>query len=159
MAGRVRDIRALVELCNNGSLGVFKEIKDEDFNFAPAEGMKTFGQQLYHISFVQRQFLRKVSEAVGLNLDIPEIRPSPSVTEEINTITDTWRITAAFLDQIGDDDLDRPVVLDEPEVPIDVRYLLHALAEHQVHHRGEIIVYFRLKGRRPPRRYRDDAPE
>ena len=156
---RVNDIINLIKTCHTGSEKIVSGITSEDLEFAPTKDMMTFGEQLYHIAFVERQFLRKISDALRLGINIPEHQPSMDYGEAQNHLIETWQLSASLLSRLNDEHLDQPVSMDEPDRNLDVKYVLHALVEHQVHHRGELIVYFRMMGRRPPRRYSDDIPD
>lgn len=159
MGRRVDDMRAMIKLCHAGSIRIFEGLNDEDSLYAPAVGMMSLAGHLHHLAFVERHFLRTIVGALKINLEIPDIERRNTVSAEIDILKETWELTDKLLDRLDDNDLDHSIPIDEPEAEMDARYLLHALAEHNVHHRGEMVVYFRIMGRRPPRRYRDDAPE
>lgn len=159
MGQRVDDIRGLVDLSQAGSMKIFSGIESVDFGYSPTKEMMSLGQQLFHVSFVERHFLRKIANAARMEINIPEIQPSDSIREELETVRQTWELTNSLLAHLEDNDLDLPIPLEEPGIEIDICRLLHILVEHLVHHRGEIIVYFRMMKRIPPRRYLDDVPE
>jgi len=159
MGQRVEDIRRLVDLGQTGSMKIFSGIESVDFGYSPTMEMMSLGQHLFHVSFVERHFLRKIADAAQMEVNIPEIQPSDSIKEELEIVKQTWELTNSLLARLDDNDLDKPIPLEEPGIEIDICRLLHILVEHLVHHRGEVIVYFRMMGRIPPRRYLDDVPE
>lgn len=153
--GRLADYIALKELTDRGSLKIYRGIPENNDGFSPENGLMTCREQLQHLSLVERHILRKIIDALNLQLEIPETDSTDSITTAIDTLMQTWQLTGNLLSKMQDDDLDKTMKLEEENVLVDVRHLLHVLVEHQVHHRGEIVMYIRAMGVVPPKRWDD----
>ncbi len=128
------------------TLGVAMQMPDADYNYKPVPEEMSFKQQLLHIA----QNINWLSTAYLL---------SPAKTPDIDTATNT---KAAVL-QIVSDAYDRALTaqqqltaqqLDEVVPffagPMSRRQILFLLHDHQTHHVGQLIVYLRLNGFKPP---------
>ncbi|MCP4570292.1 MAG: DinB family protein [FCB group bacterium] len=153
--GRLDDYVALKELTDRGSLKTYRGIPENNGGFTPDDGLMTCREHIQHLSLVERYILRKIIDALNLQLDFPEVDSTDSITTEIDTLIQTWQLTGNLLAKMQDDDLDKTIKLEEENIQVDVRHLLHVLVEHQVHHRGEMVVYIRAMGLVPPKRWAD----
>ncbi len=153
--GRLNDFKALKKMADQGSLKIYRGIPEDKENFAPKEGMMTCRQHIKHISLVELQILRKIVNALNLNMKIPKTPETDSIAVDIDTLEQTWELTNRLLEKMTDNDLDKPVKLEDENIEIEIRRLMHVMVEHQVHHRGELVVYFREMGKEPPKRWDD----
>jgi uncharacterized damage-inducible protein DinB len=154
MRRRIDDIARLKETTDKGSMIVFEGILPEQENYRPHDGMMTFCEQLNHIAFVERYVINKINAGLNLGLEAPELTTDGRLADALTAVKSTWQLTAALLERLQDDHLDIVIELPEEKWKADVRYLLHVMVEHQIHHRGQLIVYFRTLGLAPPQRWR-----
>lgn len=142
-------------MTDRGSLTVFEGIPEEMAGFAPRPNLMTCREHLHHLSFVERHILKLIANETDLDLTVPETDPAESIAAEIENLKTTWRLTARLLSLLPEDDLDKTIEISEDKKTSDIRRLLHVMVEHQVHHRGELVVYFRMANHDPPRRWND----
>lgn len=154
MHQRLDDIARLKETTDKGSMIVFEGILPEQENYRPHDGMMTFCEQLNHIAFVERYVINKINAGLNLGLEAPELAADGRLADALAAVKSTWQLTAALLERLQDEHLDIIIELPEEKWKADVRYLLHVMVEHQIHHRGQLIVYFRTLGLAPPQRWR-----
>ena len=154
MGQRIDDIARLKEMTDKGSLIVFEGILPEQENYRPHEGMMTFREQLNHVAFVEGFIINKINTGINLGISAPELEPDGKLADALAAVKSTWQITTDLLQRLQDEHLDVVIELPEEKWKADVRYLLHVMVEHQVHHRGQLIVYFRTLGLAPPQRWR-----
>lgn len=155
MGKRLDDYLSLKEMTDNGSLPIFAGIPEMHAGYRPRDGMMNFAEQLHHVAALERSIVGKIHASLKKGKMPPELSAGASVSDEVTALKETWGITRDLLTAMQDDDLD--VVIDFPEDnwKIPARRLLHVLVEHQVHHRGQIIVYFRTLGLDPPKRWQE----
>ncbi len=152
---RIDDFRALKEMSDRGSLMIFEAIPAAMADFRPVEGMMSVVEKLHHLSFVDRFIMDHIGAVLQPRYVLPEQPAAGDLTGVLETLRETFRLAAALLDRLTDDDLDRQVVLGQGERRETVLHLLQVMVEHQLHHRGQLIVYFRAMGLEPPRRWRE----
>ena len=127
---RVEDVARLIRQCYEGSEKIFSGIGTENSNYTPVKGVKTFAEQLNHLVFVERHFVRKISAALELDMNIPDPKPYKKIEDALQSFSETRELTTLLLSQLEDKDLSHPVSFDEPGREVDVLFLLHALVEH-----------------------------
>jgi len=154
MGVRIDDFKALKEMTDAGSLTVIDGIPAEAGVFRPQGGMMTFGEQVHHLSSVERYIAAKIIDGLALPLTRPEADAASPLDGLRGNLRETLRMTQELLNHLQDSSLDRMVPLGGGRER-SVRYLLQVMVEHQVHHRGQMVVYFRTMGTEPPRRWID----
>ena len=154
MGIRIYDLRALKEMTDAGSMTGIDGIPAAAGDYRPQDGMMTFGEQVQHVSSVERYIAARIVDGLALPLAIPDGDAAPTLDGRRGHLRETVRLTQELLDHFPDGDLDRMVPLGGGRER-SVRYLLQVMVEHQVHHRGQIVVYFRTLGKEPPRRWND----
>ncbi len=155
MGSRLEDYRQLKEMVDTGSLPIFEGVPAERGDFQPREGMMTFAEQLYHIASTERSIVGKIHRSLKKGGMPAELSPGGTVPDAVAALKETWAVTRGLLANMTDTDLDAVIDFPEDNWQIPARRLLHVLVEHQVHHRGQIIVYFRTLGLEPPKRWHD----
>ena len=124
---------------------------EDRYNFRPVPEVRSFGQQLVHIA-----------EANGAIMEWHvEAKKNPSwpysgdgkerVTSKADVIA---QLNAAYdyvekgLSQITDDMLPDRIKTEEGE--FSRQWGLHLILDHATHHRGQVVVYLRMNGIKPP---------
>lgn len=128
------------------ALKVAELLPEEQYNFKPVPDEMTFGEQLLHIA----QNMNWLSPAYLLgskqnNKSDAKVLSKQSIINTISTAYDSalavhYRLTPKQLDEVV------PFFAG----PKSRRQILILMHDHQTHHIGQLIVYLRLKGIKPP---------
>ena len=133
---------------------VLRGIKPEWFRTKPYPELMSFGEQIDHVASVEAELLDET--ATALKFDKIPFGYSPS--ENLESSIAQWK----RIHDLGDGFISR---LDE--ATLDVRFLtvshahisvysmINVVIEHEIHHRGEIIAYFRMMNAESPKRWKD----
>ncbi len=128
------------------ALKVAELMPEEQYNFKPVPDVMTFGEQLLHIA----QNMNWLSSAYLLgskqnSKSEAKVLIKQSIINTISTAYDSafsihYRLTPKQLDEVV------PFFAG----PKSRRQILILMHDHQTHHIGQLIVYLRLKGIKPP---------
>ena len=128
------------------TLKVAELMPEEQYNFKPVPDVMTFGEQLLHIA----QNMNWLSSAYLLgskqnSKSEAKVLIKQSIINTISTAYDSafgvhYRLTPKQLDE----------VVSFFAGPKSRRQILILMHDHQTHHIGQLIVYLRLKGIKPP---------
>ena len=137
-----------------GTEMVLQGIKPEWFNTKPLPELMSFGEQIDHISAVEADLLDETATA----LKFEKIPFDYKQSKNLETSLSQWR----RIHNLGDDFISK---LDHNKLDfrfltvshshISVSAMINTVIEHEIHHRGEIIAYFRMMNSPPPKRWRD----
>lgn len=124
------------------TLGLLKAMPAEHYGFVPAEGMRSFEEQAVHMAGTINMQLTKIGHP-----GLPELKGG-SKEEILKAYVDMFKETISYLKQM------KGAVLSE-ETPMwygssTKNRILNLMDNHLAHHRGQMIVYIRLKGLEPP---------
>lgn len=130
----------------NYTLAVAEAMPEEDYDFAPVEGEMSFIKQLLHMADNIRWICSSYLGATVAENEVPNAGSKEAVK--------IW-LAKAF-------DLAIATVkaFPEAELAAEVKFfagpkskmqMINLLNDHQAHHRGQLVVYLRLKGIKPPR--------
>jgi uncharacterized damage-inducible protein DinB len=157
-----KDIAASFRTVRNNTLKIAEEIPEDQYNFRPAEGSRTVAQTLIHISTGHKFALainrdNVLSTMEGFNF-IAFIQPIAAVEQETMTKAQIIaRLTAAgeefetWVKALSDDFLGQSIAMPPGgSPPSRTRFeMLIAVKEHEMHHRGQLMVIERLIGITP----------
>ncbi|GAB5419311.1 MAG: DinB family protein [Crocinitomicaceae bacterium] len=135
----------IVKWTNNKSytMDIIEAMPESDYNFTPADDMMSFQEQAVHITTT----LHWQMEKLGLN-EIPEF--NGETKDEIMTSYETlFDYIIAELESMKGAQLSDSVEVFYGNST--KRRLLNLMDNHVAHHRGQLIVYLRLKGIKPAR--------
>jgi uncharacterized damage-inducible protein DinB len=125
------------------------EIMDEkDYGFKPTPEMFSFKELLFHIVVSESGFLDGILTG---NWRWDKYKPDQYKTkaEVINLINDVHSQSIKTIQNMTDEQLKKttktPWGLELPAIG-----LLWGMRDHMIHHRGQLFVYVRLKGLKPP---------
>ncbi len=128
------------------TLKVAAMMSDKDYNFKPVADEMTFGEQLLHIAqnmnWLSATYLlasKLHSKSDTAHLSKQAIMNIISAAYD-SALTVHYRLTAKQLDETV------PFFAG----PMSRRQILILMHDHQTHHVGQLIVYLRLKGIKPP---------
>jgi uncharacterized damage-inducible protein DinB len=137
-----------------GTEMVVSGIDEELFKTRPYQQLMTFGEQVDHISAVEAEILGETAEA----LKLARIPFNYAPTQDLHSSIEQWK----RIHKLGDEFI---VGLDDGKlsfrfmtvshVHVSVAYMINVVLEHEIHHRGELIAYFRMIRKEPPKRWVD----
>lgn len=133
----------IVKWTNNKSytIAIIKAMPEEDFDFVPAKDMKSFKEQAAHIVST----LHWQMEKLGFT-EIPEFK-SETKDEIITSYKTLFDYILTELKSMKGEQLSDSITAFYGKSS--KRRLLNLMDNHVAHHRGQLIVYLRLKGIEP----------
>ncbi len=128
------------------ALKVAELMPEEQYNFKPVPDEMTFGEQLLHIA----QNMNWLSSAYLLESKQKSKSDAKDLSKQsiINTISTAYDLALAVHYRLTLKQLDEVVPFFAG--PKSRRQILILMHDHQTHHIGQLIVYLRLKGIKPP---------
>jgi uncharacterized damage-inducible protein DinB len=130
------------------TLQVAELMPAEDYSFKPTEEMMSFSEQLIHLSrnlgWLSTSYLG--SGANPITKEDMAITDKDLVMAKVETAYDLAIETLREFNMTGISDTVQ--FFAGPKTKVQIINLLH---DHQTHHRGQVLVYLRLKGIKPPR--------
>lgn len=137
-----------------GTEMVIAGIKSEWFDLRPLPELMTFGEQVDHIAAVEAEILGEAVEALGLE-KIPYVsRPSTNLQDAIARWKRIHTSGDTFIGKLDDGKLSFRF-LTVSHIHVSVAYMINVVLEHEIHHRGELVSYFRMIKQEPPKRWSD----
>jgi uncharacterized damage-inducible protein DinB len=157
-----KEIAASFRTVRNNTLKIAEDIPEDKYNFRPAEGSRTVAQTLIHISNVHRFAMainrdQVLSTMEGFNF-MAFIGPLAASEEEPSTKAQIIaRLTAggeefeSWVKTLSDDFLGQAIALPMGgDRPSRTRFdMLIAVKEHEMHHRGQLMLVERMLGITP----------
>ena len=121
----------------------------EDYNFKPDPEVRSFAQQMLHLADANYYFISiacgKPSPIGAVSLE-QTIAPTKEAT--VKAVLDSYDYCIDTLNEVTEDQLLETVKFGDLEVPRSAAF--SKAYEHQAHHRGQAVLYMRLKGITPP---------
>jgi uncharacterized damage-inducible protein DinB len=157
-----KEIAASFRTVRNNTLKVAEDIPEDKYSFRPAEGCRTVAQTLIHISNVHKFALAVNRDPVRSTMEGFDFMAfiGPMIASEQEPMTKAQiiaRLTAAgedfenWVKTLPDDFLGESITLPAGAVPPSkTRFeLLIAVKEHEMHHRGQLMLVERMIGITP----------
>ncbi len=130
------------------TLEVARAMPPERFDFKPADEEKTFGEQLDHIG--ENMTWLASDYLVGKKFEHPLIEKKERTPEErIELLLASLLFAQDAIANTSPDSL--AVVKSFFAGPMSRRQIIALMHDHHTHHRGQLIVYLRLNGIKPPK--------
>ena len=158
-----KEMAASFRTVRNNTIKIAEEIPEESYGFRPAEGCRSVAEQLVHIAMVPRiqeqiQFVERRSTLVGFDFfalfgkvmgEEKTPRTKADILELLKTEGERY---ATALEGLSEEFLGETVTYPEGMTPpVKSRFeMLIAPKEHEMHHRGQLMVTQRLLGQVPP---------
>ena len=133
------------------TIEVLEAMPEEYYNFKPVEEVRTFQEQAVHL--VQnfkglQKFITGNKECVLDSLNLEEL----SKKEMITTLTEAGDFIKTLALSQTKKNLKKPVDdFFREEISIKKEGVFWLMKDHLAHHRGQMIVYLRINGIKPPR--------
>lgn len=145
-SGYIEDFKIKWKNASAYTLEIAELMPEAHYDFKPTEEEMSFQQQLLHImsnaNWLSSDFLG------GKKLDKNLRSTDYTKAEVIAILREGFADVAAAIDNL------KPAQLEETVKffagPMSKRQIMTLLNDHHTHHRGQIIVYLRLKGVKPP---------
>ena len=131
---------------------VAETMPEGKYDYKATEESMSFAENLMHIGWAMdwhSQSLMGGREARDWNTDTELKVDNKSKQEMIDKIDETFNKTIEFISNFEFNRLDER--LDYFGADRTKRQILLLLADHITHHRGQLLVYMRLNGLKPPR--------
>ncbi|MEO8404762.1 MAG: DinB family protein [Chitinophagaceae bacterium] len=120
---------------------------EEKYSFKPTPDEMNFGEQLLHIS----ENLRWLTSSYILNSESPEPKSKVGAQKKVAIIEVLKKTYDFAIDALSSFELshlaDTVSFFAGPKTKLQ---MINLISDHQTHHRGQMIVYLRLNGIRPP---------
>lgn len=129
------------------TLELAESMPESDYDYSPTEEQMSFKNQLLHIT--SNMVWLTSSYLGGEKLEADLKNEDYSKAEVIKILTDGFDLAAAAVKAFPVEDLETEVKFFAG--PMSKRQIMVLMNDHVVHHRGQIIVYARLKGVKPPK--------
>ena len=157
-----KEIAASFRIARNNTLKIAEEIPEDKYSFRPAEGTRTVAQTLIHISnahrfalAINRDDVRSTMAGFDFMTFIAPIAASEQ--EPMTKAQIIARLTAAgeefesWVKTLPDDFLSQSIAMAPGGTPPSkTRFeLLIAVKEHEMHHRGQLMLVERMIGITP----------
>jgi len=121
----------------------------EGYDFKPTPEIRSFAQQMLHLADANYYFISiasgKPSPIGAISLE-HTIEPTKEAT--VKAVLDSYDYFTRVLNEIAEEQLLETVKFGDLEVPKAAAF--SKAYEHQAHHRGQTVMYLRLKGITPP---------
>jgi uncharacterized damage-inducible protein DinB len=155
-----KELAASFRTVRKNTIQIANEIPEDKYGFSPAEGVRTVGENLVHIALSPRLHLQihqqKLSTLVGFDFMgafgalMAEAAKPRTKAEIVALLTDEGEKTANYLEGLDDAFLGETLVMPDPTAPPRTRFdMLMSMKEHEMHHRGQLMVMERMLGITP----------
>jgi uncharacterized damage-inducible protein DinB len=137
-----------------GTEMVIAGIRPEWFDHRPAPEMMSFGEQVDHMASIEAELLDETATALEFD-KIPfgfcQSQDMPGAVAQLKRV---HGLGDRFIAGLDDDKLEFRF-LTVSHVHVSVAYMINVAMEHELHHRGELVAYFRIVNQKPPIHWRD----
>jgi uncharacterized damage-inducible protein DinB len=156
-----KDLAAAFRTVRKNTLQIAEEIPEDKYGFSPAPETRTVAQLLVHVSMadgLQRLVHGERRTTIdGFNFPsfvgalLAEERKARSKAEIVELLRSTGSSFAEFLEGLGDDVLAERVGMPQGAQPASkTRFeMLMGVKEHEMHHRGQLMLIERMLGITP----------
>ena len=157
-----RDLANAFRTVRTNTLEIVKEIPEDKLDFSPAKDSKTIRQMLTHIAFSDEFAIamHKGQLKSVMDIDFAEMMGRLSAEEQkprdkaslITLLTERGDAFASFLESLDDSFLAETVAMPPNADPASKTRMemLMGVKEHEMHHRGQLMLTMRLLGQVPP---------
>ncbi|MEO8049487.1 MAG: DinB family protein [Acidobacteriota bacterium] len=157
-----KDLAASFRTVRKNTLTIAEEIPEDKYSFRPAEGTKTVGELLTHIALgprfqeqinlIEKRTTMEGFDFMGLMGKLMEEQAKPRTKAEIITmLKDGGENFAKAVESLPDDFLGQSLALPQGMTPASrTRFdMLGSVKEHEMHHRGQLMLIERMLGITP----------
>ncbi|MFK5880092.1 MAG: DinB family protein [Flavobacteriaceae bacterium] len=144
---------SVLENAKSYTIEVAEAMPAEDYTFKATDSVRTFGEQMAHIGMSSMFIVTKLLKGE----DVPESKVTEqeigaSKEKTIELLNMSFDNAIASLKEMNDEDLQETFILffrpEKPEYTKLEGFIF--LRDHITHHRGQAIIYLRMKGQKAP---------
>lgn len=132
------------ERTRNRTVQMIKYASDELFKYTP-EKQYSYIRQVLHIMEWEIEMFQRAGFNYNHQLDETEVKSKHQLLDYTLKVTKT---TKSYMDELGDNILDLTIPIDNIDTPF--YEVLLDLIDHESHHRGQIVSYYRYFNMTPP---------
>ncbi|MCH7396464.1 DinB family protein [Belliella sp. DSM 107340] len=129
------------------TLEVAKAMPEENYNFKPEAEAMTFGGQMLHI-VDNISFLTKLVSGNTITFYDRSKSEELSKSQILDILTNANAYVGKLIAEISEND--RNAAIEFRNVEMSKENIFYLLRDHQVHHRGQCIIYLRIAGVKAP---------
>lgn len=157
-----KELAASFKTVRTNTLKIAEEIPEDQYGYRPAEGCRTVAEMLAHIAFgakFQEQviFVEKRSAMEGFDWMkfrskvMAEAAKPRTKAEIVMLLKDEGEKYANALESLSDDVLGQSIAMPPGGTPRSRTYfdMLASVKEHEMHHRGQLMLIERMLGITP----------
>ncbi len=136
------------------TMAVAEAMPEEKYSYKPVADENTFAFQLVHMAnnmyFISSKLLKGTDSPIDLKVFESKVKEEKLTKKEIiKHLSDAFDYTEQTFASMTDKTLEEE--LDYWGGHSTKRKIVFLLNDHQTHHRGQLIVYLRLNGIKPPK--------
>ena len=136
------------------TLQVADSMPADKYDFRPSDEVRTFGQQMKHLSYSSQFFINVFFNGEMTEFDQTIEEKGMSKEEIIPYMNQAFDSVLEAAENINDENLNEQVeiifVPTDPKPRLSRRQLFVFIRDHVTHHRGQAIVHLRMNGIVPP---------
>ncbi|MEI7582296.1 DinB family protein [Runella sp.] len=149
----VKDALSKWKSMKSYTLAVAEAMPEEKYAYKPTPEEMTFGFQFVHMAgnmyFLSAKLIRGIDTPIDINALLAKATEGKMSKKEIvELLSNAFDYAEATIAQMTDKTLEEE--LDYWGGHSTKRKIVFLLNDHQTHHRGQLIVYLRLNGIKPP---------
>lgn len=131
------------------TLKIAEAMPEKGYQYHPTKETKTFEEELTHM-VANMAFLQYY--ATGKKVDFLEgfKKKGKSKSETLSMLNKAFDAIAQQIEKIKDKEAGHSVRFFAKNVAMSKKGIYYLIRDHLTHHRGQLIVYLRLKGIKPP---------
>lgn len=133
-----------------GTEMVVSGIKKEMFDTRPFPQLMSFGEQVDHLSAVEADMLDEAASALKLKKIPFDFKRSENIRAGVGQWKRIHDLGDQFIAGLDEDQLGFRF-LSVSHVHVSVAGMINSVIEHEVHHRGELVAYFKMLDLKPSR--------
>jgi uncharacterized damage-inducible protein DinB len=155
-----KELAASFRTVRKNTIQIAEEIPEGKYEFSPAPEVRTVAQSLVHIALAPRMqtHIQSLKLKTLAGFDFPtffaglmaEAEKPRTKAEIIALLNEEGEKAATYLDGLSDDFLGESVAMPRPDMPSRTRFdMLLSMKEHEMHHRGQLMLVERMLGITP----------
>jgi uncharacterized damage-inducible protein DinB len=137
------------------TLRLIEAIPVDKSSFQPVPSTLTLAEIVFHLADCEMELDRDLIRNLQLSESIPEHSGEMRVESSRVYLKDMLTVSDSILRGLSDSDLCREIFFPGRTDSVTVRHIIKTMIEHQLHHRGQILTYFRCLDLEPPKRWSD----
>jgi len=142
----ISDFKAKWQNAKEYTLEFARAMPPEKYDYAPVPEEMTFGRQLVHICGNMIWLSSAFLDAPPFGKDVDQ--PSEKKEDVIELLEESFDYASQAIDHFPDSKLED--IVEFFAGPMTKRHVFLLMTDHVTHHRGQLVVYLRLNGIKPP---------